>query len=492
MRSDQIRQGRLSGERSANLEHFLASMDADRWIAEADLLVDMAHLLGLRRQGIIDEAPARALMAALLDLHDHGLPAEAFDERFEDIHAGKEACLIDRVGEDIGGRLHMGRSRNDEVATCIRIRLKQEIIALVRSLADLRATLLDVAAGHTETVMPGFTHLQHAQPTTLAHYLLAYEQAFSRDAARLREAYARVDVSPLGSAAFASTGFPLDRDYTARLLGFARPAANSMDAVAARDFALEVLSSIAICMTTTSRLCEELVLWSTSFFGFVQLDDAYCSSSSIMPQKKNPDVAEIMRAKAGTVAGALTAAITITKGLPMSYNRDLQELTPHLWRGVEAARESLPLLSGMIGTATFNTERMAAEAGRGFSTATELADVLVREYGLAFRTAHRIVGRAVRHGSLDLATLEGAAREAAGLSVVDLGVTQERIDAVLDPRHAVAVRTITGGPAPAAVAVQLAEQKELLARDVAWAKETEAALSRAFEDLISESRRMIV
>jgi len=467
-------------------------MDADRWIAEADLLVDMAHLLGLRRQGIIDEAPARALMAALLDLHDHGLPAEAFDERFEDIHAGKEACLIDRVGEDIGGRLHMGRSRNDEVATCIRIRLKQEIIALVRSLADLRATLLDVAAGHTETVMPGFTHLQHAQPTTLAHYLLAYEQAFSRDAARLREAYARVDVSPLGSAAFASTGFPLDRDYTARLLGFARPAANSMDAVAARDFALEVLSSIAICMTTTSRLCEELVLWSTSFFGFVQLDDAYCSSSSIMPQKKNPDVAEIMRAKAGTVAGALTAAITITKGLPMSYNRDLQELTPHLWRGVEAARESLPLLSGMIGTATFNTERMAAEAGRGFSTATELADVLVREYGLAFRTAHRIVGRAVRHGSLDLATLEGAAREAAGLSVVDLGVTQERIDAVLDPRHAVAVRTITGGPAPAAVAVQLAEQKELLARDVAWAKETETALSRAFEDLISESRRMIV
>src|SRR5690554_5089044 len=376
MRSDQIRQGRLSGERSANLEHFLASMDADRWIAEADLLVDMAHLLGLRRQGIIDEAPARALMAALLDLHDHGLPAEAFDERFEDIHAGKEACLIDRVGEDFGGRLHMGRSRNDEVATCIRIRLKEEILALVRSLIDLRVTLLDVAASHTETVMPGFTHLQHAQPTTLAHYLLAYEQAFSRDTARLREAYARVDASPLGSAAFASTGFPLDRAYTTRLLGFARPAPNSMDAVAARDFAVEVLSDAAVCMTTASRLCEELVIWSTAFVGFVHINDAYCSSSSIMPQKKNPDVAEIMRAKAGTVAGALIAAMTITKGLPMSYNRDLQELTPHLWRGVEAARESLPLLSGMIGTATFNTERMAAEAGRGFSTATELADVL--------------------------------------------------------------------------------------------------------------------
>ena len=491
MRSDQIRQGRLAGERSGDLEHFLASMQTDRWIAEADLLVDMAHLLGLRRQGIIDEAPARALMAALLDLHDHGIPEEAFDEKFEDVHAGKEAYLIDRVGEDFGGRLHMGRSRNDEVATCIRIRLREEMIALVRSLSDLRRTLLDVAAAHTETVMPGFTHLQHAQPTTLAHYLLAYEQAFSRDTARLREAYARVDVSPLGSAAFASTGFPLDRDYTAALLGFSRPAPNSMDAVAARDFAIEVLADTTAMMTTASRLCEELVIWSTSFVGFVQLDDAYCSSSSIMPQKKNPDVAEIMRAKAGTAAGSLTAAVTIVKGLPMSYNRDLQELTPHLRRGVEAARQSIPLLSGMIGTATFNTERMAAEAGRGFSTATELADVLVRDYGLPFRTAHRIVGRAVRHGSLDLSTVEGAAREAAGLSVVELGITQERIDSVLDPRHAVAVRSITGGPAPEAVAVQIADQKELLARDAAWAEETDAALSRAYEDLILESRRLV-
>ncbi|MDV2481823.1 argininosuccinate lyase [Methanoculleus sp. Wushi-C6] len=491
MRSDQIRQGRLSGERSGDLEHFLASMEADRWIAEADLLVDMAHLLGLRRQGIIDEAPARALMAALLDLHDHGLPEEAFDEKFEDIHAGKEAYLIDRVGEDFGGRLHMGRSRNDEVATCIRVRLKQELIALVRSLDDLRRTLLDVAAAHTETVMPGFTHLQHAQPTTLAHYLLAYEQAFSRDTARLREAYARVDVSPLGSAAFASTGFPLDRVYTAGLLGFSRPAPNSMDAVAARDFAIEVLAGVAVSMTTASRLCEELVIWSTAFVGFVQLDDAYCSTSSIMPQKKNPDVAEIMRAKAGSAAGSLAAAITIVKGLPMSYNRDLQELTPHLWRGVESARQSIPLLAGMIGTATFRTERMAAEAGRGFSTATELADVLVREYGLPFRTAHRIVGRAVRHGSLDLATVEAAAREAAGISVVELGVTEEKIASVLDPVHAVAVRNIVGGPAPAAVAVQLSEQQDLLARDTAWAEETGAALSSAFEHLILESRRLI-
>jgi argininosuccinate lyase len=491
MRTDQIRQGRLSGERSDNVMHFLASMDADRWIAEADLLVDMAHLLGLRRQGIIEEAPARELMAALLDLHDHGLPEAAFDERFEDIHAGKEAYLIDRVGEDIGGRLHMGRSRNDEVVTCIRIRLKQEMTALLRDLITLRQALIDIAAGHTETVMPGFTHLQHAQPTTLAHHLLGYEQAFARDTTRLREAYARVDASPLGAAAFASTGFPIDREYTAGLLGFHRLATNSMDAVAARDFALEVLGDSAVCATTVSRFCEELIIWSTAFVEFVQLDDRYCSSSSIMPQKKNPDVAEIMRAKAGTVAGELAAALAITKGLPMSYNRDLQELTPHLWRGVEAIRSSIPLLAGMVASATFNTEKMAAEAGRGFSTATELADVLVRDYGLAFRTAHRIVGRAVRYGSLDLAMLESAAREAADLSLIERGLTQDRIDEVLDVRHVVAVRNVPGGPAPAAVVSQIEERRGVLADDAAWVDGAERHLSGALDHLISEARRLV-
>jgi argininosuccinate lyase len=208
-----------------------------------------------------------------------------------------------------------------------------------------------------------------------------------------------------------------------------------------------------------------------------------------MPQKKNPDVAEIMRAKAGTVAGSLAAAITITKALPMSYNRDLQEVTPHLWRGIEAARESVPLLSGMIATAVFDTERMAAEAGRGFSTATDLADALVRDYGLPFRTAHRIVGRAVRHGSLDLDTLEAAAREAAGISVLEMGLTQEKIDTVLDPRHAVAARKIIGGPAPETAAAQIEVQRGTLAGETAWVNERETALSRAFEALVIEARR---
>jgi len=239
MKRDQIREGRLSDERSHEVMRFLSSMDADHWIAREDLLVDMAHLLMLHEQKIIGEEPATALMAELLELYDHGMPDELFDERFEDIHAGKEAYLIGRVGEEYGGRLHMGRSRNDEVATCIRIRLRDELLALSRALVQLRRSLLAVAAAHTNTVMPGFTHLQHAQPTTLAHYLLAYEQAFSRDSGRLRDAYARVDCSPLGAAAFASTGFPIDRKATASLLGFADLAYNTMDAVAAETLRLK-------------------------------------------------------------------------------------------------------------------------------------------------------------------------------------------------------------------------------------------------------------
>jgi len=244
-------------------------------------------------------------------------------------------------------------------------------------------------------------------------------------------------------------------------------------------------------MVTASRLCEDLIIWSTSFAGFVQLDDAYCSSSSIMPQKKNPDTAEIMRAKTGTVSGSLAAAMMIAKGLPMSYNRDLQELTPHLWRGVEAAGQSLRLLSGMIASASFNTERMYSEADRGFSTATELADVLVREYGLPFRTAHRIVGRAVRKGSLELEALEEAAREAASCSLIERGLTREKVSAVLDAASSVAVRNAPGGPAPEAVQELLRDRTRALHLDESFVDETSAALSRATDSLLEKARELI-
>jgi argininosuccinate lyase (EC 4.3.2.1) len=315
-------------------------------------------------------------------------------------------------------------------------------------LIQLRETLLDLAARNEGTVMPGFTHLQHAQPTTLAHHLASYEEAFARDFERCQTLFGRVNRSPLGAGAFASTGLPIDREMTARFLGFTDIAGNTMDAVASRDTLLEALAMAGILMTTVSRLCEELVLWSSPLVGFVELDDAYCSTSSIMPQKKNPDTAEIMRAKAGTVCGHLAGALMIVKALPMSYNRDLQEATSHLWKGMDASRRSLRLLHGMIATATFQKGRMEEEAGRGFSTATDLADLLVREYHLPFRTAHTIVGRAVRAGRLDLDTLERAAQEVTTLSLVEKGLTRERIEGALAPRSAVNARDAVGGPSP--------------------------------------------
>ncbi|MDT8357136.1 MAG: argininosuccinate lyase, partial [Methanomicrobiaceae archaeon] len=321
---DTLREGRLGMMRPTGVVEFLSSMKADRMIAEADVLVDIAHLLMLRRQGIVDGKTAETLLSALLDLYDAGVPEEAFDDRFEDIHAGIEAYLIERVGVDPGGRLHIGRSRNDEVATCIRMQLRTLLLGQMEALLQLRRVILDTAAGHRESIMPGFTHLQHAQPTTLAHHLLAYEQAFGRDFSRLQGTIGRVNRCPLGAAAFASTGYPIDREYVSEILGFSAPLQNTMDAVSARDDMVEAIAVCAITMSTVSRLAEELVLWSTGFVRFATLDDAYSSTSSIMPQKKNPDIPELIRGKSGRVTGSLVSLLMTVKGLPMTYNRDLQ------------------------------------------------------------------------------------------------------------------------------------------------------------------------
>jgi len=492
MRTDVVRLGRLSGERTGEMMHFLSSMRSDRCIADADILVDLAHVLMLEKQKIIDRDIARQILSALLELFDEGIPEEVFDERFEDVHAGIESFLIESVGPEIGGRMHMGRSRNDEVATCIRIKLREDLLKQMSALIKVREVLVALADLHVETVMPGFTHLQHAQPTTLAHHLLAYEQAFSRDFDRLKDSYVRVNQSPLGAAAFASTGYPINREYTASLLGFEGLVTNTMDAVAARDFALETLADLSILMVTTSRLCEDLIIWSTSFVKFVALDDAFCSTSSIMPQKKNPDTAEIMRAKSGSVFGAFTGAIITLKGLPMSYNRDLQELTPNIWRGMRDAKESLRLLIDMLSSATFDTERMREEAGKGFSTATELADTLVRSYGLPFRTAHNIVARAVQKGNLSLSTLEEAAQEiGGGISLMAKGLTQEIIDEVLDVPHSIALRKGAGGPAPSAMRNALDERKKQLDSDSSHIDQRLGKLSKAKEDLIAKARRLV-
>jgi argininosuccinate lyase len=492
MRTDVVRLGRLSGERTGEMMHFLSSMQADRHIADADILVDIAHVLMLDKQKIIDREVTKQILPALLEMYDEGIPDEVFDDRFEDVHAGIESLLIESAGPEIGGRMHMGRSRNDEVATCIRMKLREEMLKQMAALLKVREVLVALAEQHKESVMPGFTHLQHAQPTTLAHHLLAYEQSFSRDFDRLKDAYARVNQSPLGAAAFASTGYPINREYTASLLGFDGLVINTMDAVATRDFALETLADLSILMVNTSRLCEELIIWSTSFVKFVTLDDAFCSTSSIMPQKKNPDTAEIMRAKSGSVFGAFSGALMTVKGLPMSYNRDLQELTPNIWRGMRDTKVSLRLLIDMLSSAQFDTGRMKEEAGKGFSTATELADTFVRSYGLPFRTAHNIVGRAVQKGSLALSTLEEAAQEVGpGISLKAKGLTQEKIDEVLDVNYSIELRKAPGGPAPFATKLALDERKKQLDKDSALIDQRLAHLAKARDNLITDARRLV-
>lgn len=465
-------------------------MEADHNIAEPDLLVDMAHLLMLVRQNIVPQEFGKALMGPLLRMYQEGVPDEAFDDQFEDIHAGIESGLTAVAGQEAGGRLHIGRSRNDEVATCIRIRTRTEIFEQLLALVRLRNVLIKSAREHTATIMPGFTHLQHAQPTTLAHHLLAYEQAFSRDFDRLTDALSRVNLSPLGAAAFASTGYPIDRNMTASLLGFDGLVLNTMDAVASRDTAGEVLAADTILLTTLSRICEELVIWSSAFVRFVDLDEIYCSTSSIMPQKKNPDVAEILRSRAGSLLGSFVSATTITKGLPMSYNRDLQDLNPHLWRGITGIRRDIDLLAGMIETARFNDKRMAEEAAKGFSTATELADQLVRQYGLPFRTAHHIVGHAVRAGNMDLKTLDAAAIEVTGTSLSSRGLTQKIIDQALDASAGVNIRNRPGGPAPDAIEEALILRTRVLADDEKILSGRIEKVTNAIEILIREAQRM--
>lgn len=491
MARDVVRGGRLSGEREGDIARYLSSSWADRWIGEADLLVDMAHVLMLEEQEIIEAAHARALLEGILRMHAEGLPDTVFDPIFEDVHAGIESHLTGVVGTEAGGRLHIGRSRNDEVATCMRMRLRDELLAVAEEVIGLREILLATAATHCTSVMPGFTHLQHAQPTTLAHHLLAYAAAFERDTARLLDAYGRVNRSPLGSAAFASTGYPIDRESTAVRLGFSGLLINSMDAVSGRDFSLETLAAAAILMSTASRLAEELVIWSSPLVGFVELDDRYCSTSSIMPQKKNPDTLELLRARAASVSGELVGALGIVKGLPQAYNRDLQQLSPHLWRGVDETRASVRVLSGAIETARFVTERMAAEAGRGGSTATELADTLVREFGLPFRTAHHVVARAVRDGRLDATGLEEAGCEMAGLSIAERGLDQARVERALDPLESVRVRCAPGGPAPEAVEAQIKTLSLRATRDGSFVAQERTRVKNAIEGLIQKAREMI-
>ena len=482
--SNILRRGRLEATQDDDILRYTSSMEADKWIFEADILVDLAHTVMLREQGIINEEDCSKILSGLLKIRDKGM--KKLDFTYEDIHISLESTLIDIVGEDVGGRMHSGRSRNDEVATCIRLTLREELLGLLEEIFLLRKTLLGLAEKHTNTLMPGFTHLQHAQPTTFAHHLCAHEAAFTRDFYRVQDAFSRVNLCPLGAAAFASTGFNLDRKRTQELLGFEGLLENSMDAVSSRDFLIECASVFTNLMINLSRMAEEIVLWTSSEFNFIELDDRYASTSSIMPQKKNPDTAELMRGKTGVAAGALMALITICKGLPLSYNRDLQEATPNIWRSSETARASVRIMEGIIKTLKVHPNVLAAQSTIGFTTATELADTFVRETGIPFRTAHQIVGMLAKDGEKPtLENIDLVSETVLGESLSSKGLTETMVKEALSPILNINRRKIPGGPAPVEMQNYLSKRQTELELNKQETVTLKDSVDSAFETLFA-------
>ncbi len=452
--------GRFAAETDALAEEFNNSLSFDRRLWREDLAGSRAHAEMLARQGIISQEEAAQILAGLEQIEQE-IESGAFPWRdeYEDVHMNIEARLTELIGP-VGGKLHTARSRNDQVATDLRLWLRGALARLVEDQQRLARVLVAEAERHLEPplILPGYTHLQRAQPILLSHWFMAYYEMLGRDLTRTLDAMFRLDESPLGAAALAGTSFPIDRFYTAEKLGFAEPMRNSLDAVASRDFVLEALSAIAIGQITLSRLAEELVLYSSFEFGFVTLPDAFATGSSIMPQKKNPDIPELIRAKAGRAIGDLVTLLTASKGLPLAYNKDLQEDKEPLFDAVDTYQASLRLLAAMLPGLEWRPKVMRRAAAGGFALATDLADYLTRR-GMPFREAHAVVGRIVRK-------LQEEGRELDSLSLEELRAFSELFDAdaleLLSVEGSVASRDVYGGTAPNQVREQIEEAKEEL------------------------------
>jgi len=452
--------GRYAEGPSAIMQAINASIGFDRKMWRQDISGSLAHAAMLRHVGIISAEDEGAIQRGLAEIAAE-IEAGAFPfwEALEDIHMNIEARLTERIGE-AGKRLHTARSRNDQVALDVRLWVRDAIDGLTAQIEDAMRALVARAEEHSATVMPGFTHLQPAQPTTLGHHLLAYVEMLSRDGDRLADCRRRLNESPLGAAALCGTGFPIDRHMTAAALGFDAPTRNSLDAVASRDFALEFLSACAICATHLSRFAEEIVIWTSPYFGFVRLSDAFTTGSSIMPQKRNPDAAELVRGKTGRMVGNLVSMLTVLKGLALTYFKDMQEDKEPIFDAAENLALCLAATAGMVRDMRPQTERLAGAAGAGFSTATDLADWLVRELRFPFRDAHHVTGRLV-------ALAEGKGVDLSGLTLAEMQAVEPRIHdgvfGVLTVAASVASRTSFGGTAPANVAAMAAEWQARLA-----------------------------
>ncbi|MEM0923448.1 MAG: argininosuccinate lyase [Pseudomonadota bacterium] len=451
--------GRFAAGPDAVMEAINASIGFDRRFAAEDIAGSRAHAAMLAATGIISEQDQRAIDAGLVQIEGEIARGEfVFSAALEDIHMNVEARLREIIG-DPAGRLHTGRSRNDQVATDCRLWVRKTIDETVAGLTALISALVAQAEAGADMVMPGFTHLQAAQPVTWGHHMLAYAEMFDRDRGRFLDARARLNECPLGAAALAGTSFAIDRESTAEALGFFRPTRNSMDSVSDRDFVMEFLSAATICATHLSRLSEELVIWSSAQFRFVTLSDGFTTGSSIMPQKKNPDAAELIRAKVGRIMGASVALTTVMKGLPLTFSKDMQEDKEPLFDAADALALSLAAMQGMVRDMVPNAPEMRAAAGAGFATATDLADWLVRVLDLPFREAHHVTGRIVK-------SAEEAGADLADLPLSTMQGIEPRItDAVYDVlsvEASTASRTSMGGTAPANVRAEVARWQAVL------------------------------
>ncbi len=443
--------GRFASGPAEIMEEINASIDFDRELAPQDIAGSLAHVAMLAKTGIVGPQDADAIAQGLRQVKGEiEAGGFTFSRGLEDIHMNIESRLADLIGPP-AGRLHTARSRNDQVATDFKLWTRDTLDALIVQIAGLQKALAERALASADMVMPGFTHLQSAQPVTFGHHLLAYVEMLARDRSRFADARRRLNECPLGAAALAGTSFPIDRSATAEALGFDRPTANSLDSVADRDFVLEALSASAICAVHLSRFAEEIVLWTTPQFGFVRLSDAFSTGSSIMPQKRNPDAAELVRGKSGRVTGALVGLLTVMKGLPLAYSKDMQEDKEGAMDGLRTLSLCLAAMTGMVRDMTPDAARMKAAAGAGYATATDLADWLVRTLQMPFREAHHVTGRIV-----GLASAKGAPLEA--LTLAEMQSVEPRISAealaVLGVENSVKSRTSYGGTAPDNVRAQ--------------------------------------
>ena len=465
--------GRFSEGNDPLLADFTRSIDVDRKLALDDLTGSIAHVQGLGRAALLTNDEVARLVAGLQGLSaDVAAGTLEWDPSLEDVHLNLEVALGQRIGP-LAAKLHTGRSRNDQVATDLRLWLRRTVAALDEAIADFERALVDLAEREGEAVLPGTTHIQPAQPVLLAHHLLAYVEMLERDRGRLADALRRANVSPLGSGALAGAGYPLDREATARDLGFDGVTANSLDAVSDRDFVVETLAALALVMVHLSRLAEEITWWSNPRFGFVRVADAFSTGSSMMPNKKNPDPAELVRGRVGRVVGALTGTLTMLKGLPLAYQRDLQEDKPPLFDAAATTEASLRIMAGLIGTLVINRERMAAAADEGYTTATAVADSLVRR-GVAFRVAHHVVGSLVAEAerggvALDAiddeairTALAAADDDAARVLAAEPGIGMA-VRAAASIEAALASADVIGGTARLRVAAALESARERLA-----------------------------